>query len=146
MALPGIAYTAWVWLRRRPSHRPGDTPELGNPLGLVIAIKFAALYAGIAFLVQIFREQGWTEGLLPLSFVSGLTDLDAIALSIAREQTGDRAMPAVAVQAIVLAAVANTLLKAGLAISLGSRGLKPRIAVVLGATAATGLAWMIAHR
>ncbi len=146
MALPGVVYITWVWLRRRPTYRTGDTPELGNPLGLALAIKFAALYAGIAFLVQIFLKQGWTDGLLPLSFVSGLTDLDAIALSISREQTADHAVPGVAVQAIVLAAVANTLLKAGLAITLGSRGLKPRIASVLGATAATGLAWMFFKR
>ena len=46
----------------------------------------------------------------------------------------------------MLAAVANTLLKAGFAISFGSRGLKPRIALVLGATAATGLAWMVLNR
>ena len=70
MALPGVLFVAWVWWHRRPAPRVGDTPKLGNPLGLLTAIKFAALYAAIAFLVRIFREQGWTEGLLPLSFAS----------------------------------------------------------------------------
>jgi uncharacterized membrane protein (DUF4010 family) len=143
MALPGVMFAAWVWLRRRPTYRAGDTPELGNPLGLRTAIKFAALYAVIAFLVHAFRVQGWTAGLLPLSFVSGLTDLDAIALSLARDHA-DHATPTVlAAQAVVLAATANTLLKAGLALTLGSRGLKQRIAVVLGLTAATGIAWLL---
>ncbi len=146
MALPGIAYISWIWLRRRPTYRPGDIPDLGNPLGLVTAIKFGALYAVIAFLVRAFREQGWSEGLLPLSFVSGLTDVDAISLSIAREQTGALAAPGLATLAVVLATVANTLLKAGLAITLGSSGLKRRIAVVLGLTAATGVAWVILNR
>jgi uncharacterized membrane protein (DUF4010 family) len=146
MALPGLGYIAWVQVRRRPSPRPGDTPELGNPLGLAVAIKFAALFAAIAFLVRAFRAQGWTEGLLPLSFVSGLTDLDAIALSIAREQYGESAASLLAIQAVALAAVANTLLKAGLAMSLGSRGLKVRIAVVLGLTAACGVVWMVTAR
>jgi len=143
LALPGLGYIVWVWLLRRPAHRTGDTPHLGNPLGLAIAVKFAVIYAGIAFLVRVFREQGWTEGLLPLSFVSGLTDLDAIALSLAKEQTVSATSAALAAKAVVLAAVANTLLKAGLAISLGSRGLKVRIAAVLGATAVTGLAWLL---
>lgn len=144
MALPGVIYIAWIWFRRRPTYRQGDTPALGNPLGLGTAIKFAVLYAGIAFLVRVFREQGWTEGLLPLSFVSGLTDLDAIALSLAREPAS--ATPALVTQAVVIAAVANTLLKAGLAISLGSSGLRRRIAVVLGLTAAVGIAWVLFRR
>jgi len=141
MAVPGLAFVTWVWIRRRPAHRPGDTPALGNPLGLLTAMKFAALYALIAFLVRVFRAQGWTDGLLPLSFVSGLTDLDAIALSLAREGTDGHATTAA--HAVTVAAVANTLLKAGLAVALGSPGLRRRIAVVLGATAAAGTAWAV---
>jgi uncharacterized membrane protein (DUF4010 family) len=141
MAVPGLAFVTWVWIRRRPAHRPGDTPALGNPLGLLTAMKFAALYALIAFLVRVFRAQGWTDGLLPLSFVSGLTDLDAIALSLAREGTDGHATTAAL--AVTVAAVANTLLKAGLAVALGSPGLRRRIAVVLGATAAAGTAWAV---
>ena len=142
MAVPGIAYAGWVWLRRRPGHRAGDTPKLGNPLSLSTAIKFAALYAAIGFAVTVIREQGWTQGMLPLSFVSGLTDMDAISLSIASDYGGEKTAPDIATRAVVLAAVSNTLLKAGMAIVLGSRGLKIRIAIVLGATAALGVAWM----
>ncbi len=143
MALPGVGFIVWIWLRRRPTYRPGDTPVIGNPLGLLTAIKFAALYAAIAFLVRAFRAQGWTDGMLPLSFVSGLTDLDAIALSIARDHSEAGTVTTLATQAIVLAAVANSLLKAALAISLGSRGLRQRIAIVLGLTAAAGIGWLL---
>jgi uncharacterized membrane protein (DUF4010 family) len=144
MALPGVAYMAWVWRRAQPGHLPGDTPVLGNPLSLRTAVKFAALYALISLLVRALREQGWTEGLLPLSFVSGLTDLDAIALSVARDPTVAGARPELATVAVVLAAVANTLLKGGLALTLGSAGLRRRVALVLGLTAAMGLGWMAA--
>jgi uncharacterized membrane protein (DUF4010 family) len=144
MALPGVVYMAWVWRRAQPGHVPGDTPALGNPLSLRTAVKFAALYALISLLVRVLREQGWTEGLLPLSFVSGLTDLDAIALSVARDPTVAGARPELATVAVVLAAVANTLLKGGLALGLGSPGLRRRVALVLGLTALMGLAWMAA--
>ena len=143
MAVPGIVYAGWVWLRRRPSHHAGDTPKLGNPLSLSTAIKFAALYSVIAFAVKAIRAQGWTEGLLPLSFVSGLTDMDAISLSIARDHGTEITAPDLATRAVVLAAVSNTLLKAGMAIGLGSPGLKLRIAIVLGLTAAIGVAWIL---
>ena len=141
MGVPGIVYAAWVWLRRHPQAKEGDTPELGNPLSLSTAIKFAALYSGIAFLVKVVREQGWTQGMLPLSFVSGLTDMDAISLSIARDYTGQEAA-SLATRAVILAAVSNTLLKAGMAIGLGSPGLKVRIGIVLGTTAVVGVLTM----
>lgn len=142
MAIPGICFALWVRLRRRSTRSEGDAPKLGNPLSLGTAIKFAALYAVIAFMVKMVREQGWTQGMLPLSFVSGLTDMDAISLSIAREQTSEAAMPDLATRAVVLAAVSNTLLKTGMAIGLGSAGLKVRVGIVLGATIAIGVAWM----
>ncbi len=144
MAAPGIGYAAWVWLRRPPKHHRGDTPPLGNPLSLSTAIKFAALYSLIAFAVKAIRAEGWTEGLLPLSFVSGLTDMDAISLSVARDHGTAEKVSSLGTQAVVLAAVSNTLLKAGMSLVLGSPGLKVRIGIVLGATAAVGVGWMVA--
>lgn len=140
MALPGVVFSGWIFLRRG-SRKSTATPKLGNPLSLSTAIKFAVLYSAIAFAVKVIREQGWTESLLPLAFVSGLTDMDAISLSMARDH-GAQIAATLATQAVVLAAVSNTLLKAGMAIALGSAGLKTRIAIVLGATAAVGVAWM----
>jgi len=143
MAIPGIGYAAWVWLRRHPRRRQGDTPALGNPLSLATAIKFAALYSLVAFAVKAIQAEGWTQGLLPLSFVSGLTDMDAISLSIARDHGTEKATPDLAARAVVLAAVSNTLLKTGISVALGSPGLKARIGIVLGATAIVGVAWML---
>jgi uncharacterized membrane protein (DUF4010 family) len=142
MAVPGVVYAAWIWLWRHPQTHKGDTPELGNPLSLSTAIKFAVLYSGIAFLVKVIRELGWTQGLLPLSFLSGLTDMDAISLSIARDHATADSMLELATRAVILAAVSNTLLKAGMAIVLGSPGLKVRIGIVLGATALVGVVTM----
>lgn len=142
MALPGILYGGWVWFRRHPEHHAGDTPELGNPLSLSTAIKFAALYSAIAFLVKVIREQGWTQGMLPLAFVSGLTDMDAISLSLASDYGKEKTAADLATRAVILAAVSNTLLKAGMALMLGSTGLKWRVGIVLGATAAVGVASM----
>ena len=141
MAAPGVAFGAWGWFHRRTGHHEGDTPALGNPLGLATAIKFAALYALIAFAVKLVREQGWTQGLLPLSFVSGLTDMDAISLSLAQDAAGATPAADLAVRAVVMAAISNTLLKAGMALALGSPGLRWRIGIVLGATALAGAAW-----
>jgi uncharacterized membrane protein (DUF4010 family) len=76
-----------------------------------------------------------------LSFVSGLTDMDAISISIAREEGNADSGAGLATRAVVVAAVSNTLLKAGMAVALGSPGLKRRIAIVLGLTIVVGIAW-----
>lgn len=146
LAAPGVLYAAWFWLRRPPPARSKtklDLSRLRNPLDLKTAIKFAVLYAIIAFLVKAAPQLGLAESLLPLSFVSGLTDMDAISLSMARNGAGENAPAGLATQAVVLAAIANTLLKAGFAISLGSPALRLRVALVLGATALTGAAWLL---
>jgi uncharacterized membrane protein (DUF4010 family) len=142
MAVPGLGYAMWAWLWRRPGRHKGDTPRLGNPLNLGTAIKFALLYAGIAAAVTIVSQQGWTEGLMPLSFVSGLTDMDAISLSMARDGGEEKIALPLAARAVVLAAVSNTMLKAGMALVMGSAGLRWRIGLVLGATMLIGLGWL----
>jgi uncharacterized membrane protein (DUF4010 family) len=143
MAVPGLAYVLWVWFRQRPELQEGDAPHLGNPLSLGTAIKFAALFSVIAILVKAVGRRGWADGLLPLSFISGLTDMDAISLSIARDHGTDQGAFELASRAVVVAAVSNTLAKAGIAVVLGSPGLKVRIGIVLGATLAVGALWVL---
>lgn len=144
MAVPGICYAVWTWFRGQTPPK-GYAPALGNPLSLATAIKFAVLYAAIAFGVRAIGAQGWTAGLLPLSFISGLTDMDAISLSIAADHGTDPASLSLGVRAVVVAAVANTLLKLGMAVGLGSQALRWRVGLLLGITMAAGVGWLITH-
>jgi uncharacterized membrane protein (DUF4010 family) len=144
MAVPGVCYAVRTWSRGRPPPK-GYAPALGNPLSLATAIKFAVLYAVIAFGVRVIGAQGWTAGLLPLSFVSGLTDMDAISLSIASDHGADAASLSLGVRAVVVAAVANTILKLGMAVTLGSPALRWRVGVLLGVTMVAGVAWLALH-
>jgi len=141
MALPGVLYGAWLWFRRQPGKGLVTAPQIGNPLSLKTAVKFALLYAIIGFLVKMITSLNLLHSsLLPLSFFSGLTDMDAISLSVTGNHTSGAVPLHLATQAIIIAAVANSLLKAGFAISLGSPVLKKQISLVLGLTAAAGVA------
>lgn len=142
MAIPGLIYGGWFWLAHRRDVPVATSPKLHNPLSLRTAIKFALIYAVIAFLVKALTHLGNDSGILPLSFVSGLTDMDAISLSMARNHAASTIAAPLAAQAIILAAVANSILKAGLAVSLGSPVLRRRVATVLGFTAVAGLIGM----
>jgi len=143
MALPAVGYGLWLW-RRKPSDTGNlGSPQIGNPLSLYTSIKFALLYTAIAFLVKAATELELQAGLLPLSFVSGLTDMDAISLSMAGNAADGRVPLGLAADSVLLAAIANSLLKAGLAVGLGTPRLRRHVAVVLGLTALAGAAGML---
>jgi uncharacterized membrane protein (DUF4010 family) len=146
VAVPAVGYGVWFALRgRRTAGQEVPSPEVTNPLSLWTAVRFGLLYAVISFLVRAASHFDWQSSLLPLSFVSGLTDLDAISLSIAKQSGGHDGTvpPSLAVQAIVLATVANSLLKAGIAFFIGSPTLRRDVAIVLGATALAGVGAMM---
>jgi uncharacterized membrane protein (DUF4010 family) len=143
MALPAVGYGLWLWRRRPADTSTLTSPGISNPLSLVTAIKFALLYALIALLVKAATALDLQGGLLPLSFISGLTDMDAISLSMAGSAASGTVSLTLALNAVILAAIANTLMKAGLAIGLGAPRLRLHAGVVLGLTALTGAASLL---
>jgi uncharacterized membrane protein (DUF4010 family) len=69
--------------------------------------------------------------------LAGLTDVDAIALSMAESaKSGDAN---VAVNAIVVAALTNTVVKCGMVMTLGAPALKAPVVVATAAILATGV-------
>ncbi|MBS3750430.1 MAG: DUF4010 domain-containing protein, partial [Anaerolineales bacterium] len=65
------------------------------------------------------------SGLYFSSFIAGLADVDAITLSVADLSRGPNGISLVtAKRAIILAAVANTVVKGGMVLSLGTKKLK----------------------
>src|SRR5688572_5501922 len=144
MAVPGVACAAFFWWRQNGKRKSGNQPVIGNPLSLMTAVKFALIYAVISFLVKAAEHSGHLQdGLLPLSFVSGLTDLDAIALSIADSLNAEELGTGLAVKAIILAAIANSALKAGLTVAFGSPALWRRVVILMAGTIACGTAGFV---
>lgn len=139
MIAPGALYAAWFAFVQRHDRKKVAPPQIHNPLSLSLAIKFALLYAAFAFLVKAATALKFTAGLLPLSFVSGLTDVDAIALLMANNLRDGSVPVDLAAKCVVVATLANSLMKAGFALSVGSPVLRRHVAVVLGLTVASGV-------
>ena len=139
MALPGAGFALWQWLAQRSEKQTVAPPHIHNPLGLGIAIKFGLLYALVAFLVKAATSLQFTAGLLPLSFLSGLTDMDAIALLMANSLHDGSVATELATKCVIVGAIANSIMKAGFAISLGSPQLRRQITVVLSLTVVAGV-------
>lgn len=128
MALPAVCWVAWVmWGRRHNRQEAVDTPAVKNPLSLKMAIKFALLYGFIVFLVKATASLGHA-GFYPVAFLSGLTDMDAITLSLTHTVREGDMLVGLAAQGIVVAAVANTLFKTGFALALGAPGFRRSVA------------------
>ena len=109
-----------------------------NPFSLTQAVKFAALFAVVLLAVKIVQEHSDPSGLYAVAALAGLTDVDAITLSMAElARTGD---DRVAVIAIVIAALSNTLVKFGMAFVLAGLSLAKPLFLAMAAALVTGLA------
>ena len=96
--------------------------ELTNPFSLTGAIKFGLLFAVVLLAVKLAQEYAPASGVYAVSVLAGLTDVDAITLSMAQEVGQPGGVDAlVATRCIVLAAFANTLVKMGVVVSMGTR-------------------------
>jgi uncharacterized membrane protein (DUF4010 family) len=146
MCLPGVAYTVWHLLRGKRGREPHDVPPLSNPLSIGTGIKFALIYAFVVLFARAGEDLFGTTGVHVVALLSGLTDMDAIALSLSRSSAAGDLDKSTAVAAILLAAASNTLLKGGFALAYGSPELRKRILIVFSATIALGVAgWFIAR-
>lgn len=143
MALPGVCFALWQQVTQRSDKQTVAPPKIHNPLSLGIAIKFGLLYAVVALLVKAATSLEFTAGLLPLSFLSGLTDMDAIALLMANSLHDGTVVAQLAAKCVIIGAIANSIMKAGLAISLGSAQLRRQISLVLGLTVVAGVLALI---
>mgnify|MGYP001196161539 FL=1 len=104
---------------------------------------FGALLAGILLLAELLTQWLGDKGVLILSVVSGLVDVDAITLAIARLSLGSLDQDT-AVIAILLAALSNSLIKAAMALVFGTRGLGLRVAIPMTIAVGAGVlaAWL----
>ncbi len=132
---------AWVLARRSGGPAPGV--PLGNPLRLGQALQFGLLLAAVTLAAHAFEAWLGDEGVYALAAVAGLGDVDAVTLALAR--MADEGLEAsVAVRGMVLAAVVNTAVKAGLAAAAGGRTLGFHVAVALAPTVLAGAACLLA--
>ena len=128
-----------LWRRRSDATRsqPGEI-AISTPFTLTQATKFGLLFAMILLVVKIVGDLDLPGGLYVVAALAGLTDVDAISLSMAQHARGGATL--VATVAIVIATLANTAVKAGMAASIGSAGYRRLILAAAGLIAVAGAA------
>ncbi|HJU42732.1 MAG TPA: DUF4010 domain-containing protein [Vicinamibacterales bacterium] len=126
---------AWRSLRGTEA----EPTELRNPLQFRAAIEMALLFQAVLFAVHYMREWVGETGLLATGFVLGLTDVDALTLSMARSARAGTSVDAAA-RAIVMGIVANSLMKGAIAFGVGAGRFRWQAGAALLAMAAAGAA------
>jgi uncharacterized membrane protein (DUF4010 family) len=111
-----------------------------NPFELGPALTFGLIYAVILLVANAARLYLGNTGIYLSSIASGLADVDAITLSLAELSRDNQDLDLhTAARGIVLAAVANTLVKGGIVLGMGSMALRKVIMPGLLATLATAI-------
>ncbi|MHC2571122.1 uncharacterized membrane protein (DUF4010 family) [Rhizobium leguminosarum] len=124
--------------------RPDDSTDFSprNPLEVMVVLRFALVLAVVTVLTRMTLIVFGTQSLIALSFVTGLGDLDAITLAVAKLSSIQ--VPAdAAARAIAVAAFANLLAKAVLAASMGTIAYAVRFAIAGGVATLAGIAGLV---
>lgn len=139
----GGAAGAWlIWRQYRssavrdepvsePTAAAGDEDKvrLENPFRLGMAMKFGFVFLVIIAIVHVARQELGPAGLLAAAFISGLADVDAIALAVARMAQSGEVTESLASRAITMALISNSLVKIALAGLMGSKRLAAYVAL-----------------
>ena len=99
-------------------------PEQSNPARFGLAVGFAAIYVVILFGVSIAKDLLGDEAIYFVAVVSGLTDVDALTISVAQLHGRGGIADDVAWRSVFLATLSNLVFKVGAAAVLGSAELR----------------------
>ncbi|MBD3203397.1 DUF4010 domain-containing protein [Candidatus Woesearchaeota archaeon] len=112
--------------------------ELKSPFTLKPALTFGIIFGVIIFITKSAQTYFGSAGLYITSFLSGLADVDAVTISISNFAKQGLSKN-IAVTAISLAAVANTLTKIFLAYFFGSKKFFKKTSFILGIMVVVGI-------
>lgn len=128
-----------LWRRGRSKEKAEVEPS-HNPFELGDAIKFGGLFAVVMFVASAAQLYFGDTGLYLAGALAGLTDVDAIALSMADLARQDPTSAGVAARTIVIAVISNTMVKCGMVIWLGAPSMRRTMIPITAALALSGVA------
>jgi uncharacterized membrane protein (DUF4010 family) len=126
---PAVVAALAAALGARRPQEPG-APEMPahNPLQLSGALQMALVFQAVLMAVYAARDWWGASGVFTSAAVLGLTDVDALTVSMARV-IAPTVSPEVAARAIAVGVLSNTAMKLGVALVFGS----PRFRAIAGA-------------
>ncbi len=121
--LLGIGIGYWISRQNREDEVEASPRQASNPINFKEAFVFAGIYIIIQLLVGYANEFFGDRGVYIASVIAGLTDIDAITISMADYQEKSIQI-GVAGAAIILAAFSNTIIKYAFCLIFGNQTLR----------------------
>ncbi|MFA6458067.1 MAG: MgtC/SapB family protein [Patescibacteria group bacterium] len=118
--------------------------KLASPFQLAPALKFALFYVLILFVAHFANKFFGTQGVYAAAAFSGLADVDAITISLARLAGSGELAHSTAVNGITIAVLVNTLVKLSIIQIFGDRQIFRQALVAFSIILAAGLAVIFA--
>ncbi|CAN5853122.1 MgtC/SapB family protein [soil metagenome] len=127
----------------RSKQHASEGVKLTNPFELVSAIRFAVVFAAVLLVARAAEVYFGEGGIYLASVLAGLVRPDAIILTLS-DQINAGLDVEVAARGLSLAVASNTLLKAGMAVALGTRrfGRFVLLTLLVAAAACVAAAWL----
>ncbi len=116
-----------------------SVPDPQNPAQFRTALVFAILYAVILILIAFVKDKFGSAGLYVVSLISGLTDVDAVTLSLANLINSGSIVPDNGWRFILVAAMANLVFKGGMVAVIGNRQVFKFVGMAFAATLISGV-------
>jgi uncharacterized membrane protein (DUF4010 family) len=138
--LLGVA-SVFLWFRCR--NEESTLPPQENPSELRAALVFGLIYAAVLFAVAAVKDGFGGRGLFVVAILSGLTDVDAITLSVSQLVNTDRLTGGDGWRLIVAATLSNLVFKGAIIAFLGDRGLLRRLILPFGLVLVAGIAMLV---
>jgi uncharacterized membrane protein (DUF4010 family) len=141
--LIGSVALLWNW-RRMDTQNGVFLPSTSNPTELRTALSFGLIYGVVLFISAWMTDVAGNRGLYVLAVATGLTDVDAIALSSLRLFALDKLALGPTVIVVGLGMLANLVFKTGMAMVIGGRTLGSKVIVGMGSIALgllIGIGW-----
>lgn len=113
--------------------------EFEQPFAIMPALKFGLFFAFIIFISKLAQIFIGEKGLYLTSIFSGLADVDAITLTMSSLSSSGEIASHVAVISIFLAAISNTIVKAGICLIFGDKKFAKYVALIFGIIIALGV-------
>lgn len=127
MFIGGMLPIFFFWRTTRSEEAP--RLESRNPAELSQALLFGLIYACVLLAVSFAQNHLGTQGVYLVSFISGITDVDAITLSNTRLSLMGELGQVQAANSILIAMLANLLFKLGVVAVVGTRQMMRGIAI-----------------
>lgn len=142
----GVVYllAGAVFMRRGDAsgEEKGNPIAAGNPLDLPAVLKFGALLASVMVLSKVVTKFAGSAGVYALALISGVADVDAIGLTMARHGAEEIGLAAAGL-AVLLAILSNTIVKVGMGWLIGGAAMGVRLAIASTFAVGAGVAAML---